>query len=104
LCAFTVLSPYQQIRNFANYVTRAATLVMLAAAGSSSSSITPGEIDLSAAWTSSVAMSLFVVLSNPGGIRDEFTGPRCLSLATVSRDRPLFYWVLVARVGIPRSS
>ncbi|MEJ0100612.1 MAG: ABC transporter permease [Pseudomonadota bacterium] len=63
---FTLLSPYFLTeRNFANLVTQAATLVMLAMA--LVFVILLGEIDLSAGVTSGVAMCLFVVLSAPGG-------------------------------------
>ena len=64
---FAALSPFFLTeRNFANLLTQAATLVMLAMA--LVFVILLGEIDLSAGVTSGVAMSLFVVLSDPGGL------------------------------------
>lgn len=100
LCVlFTVLSPYFLTeRNFANLMTQAATLVMLAMA--LVFVILLGEIDLSAGVTSGVAMSLFVVLSNPGGIRMNWVLALLISLAT-GVVIGLFIGFFVARVGIP---
>ncbi len=53
-------------RNFANLLTQAASLVMLAMA--LTLTILLGEIDLSAGVTSGVALSAFVVLTKPDGI------------------------------------
>src|SRR5690554_3948847 len=53
-------------RNFANLLTQAASLVMLAMA--LTLTILLGEIDLSAGVTSGVAISAFVVLTKPDGI------------------------------------
>ena len=63
---FTFLSPFFLTElNFANLLTQAATLVMLAMA--LTFVILLGEIDLSAGVTSGVAAGLFVVLTNPSG-------------------------------------
>jgi len=100
LCVlFTVLSPYFLTeRNFANLMTQAATLVMLAMA--LVFVILLGEIDLSAGVTSGVAMSLFVVLSNPGGMGMNWVLALLISLAT-GVVIGLFIGFFVARVGIP---
>ena len=100
LCVlFTILSPYFLTeRNFANLMTQAATLVMLDMA--LVFVILLGEIDLSAGVTSGVAMSLFVVLSNPGGIRMNWILALLISLAT-GVVIGLFIGFFVARVGIP---
>ncbi len=96
---FTVLSPYFPTeRNFANLLTQAATLVMLAMA--LVFVILLGEIDLSAGVTSGVAMSLFVVLSNPGGIGMNWILALLISLAAGVLIG-LFIGFFVARVGIP---
>lgn len=70
---FTVLSQtmlgqqyFLTERNFANLMTQAASLVMLAMA--LTLTILLGEIDLSAGVTSGVAISAFVVLTKPDGI------------------------------------
>ncbi len=100
LCVlFTALSPYFFTeRNFANLLTQAATLVMLAMA--LVFVILLGEIDLSAGVTSGVAMSLFVVLSDPGGIGMNWILALLLSLlAGVAIG--FFIGFFVARVGIP---
>jgi D-xylose transport system permease protein len=100
LCVlFSALSPYFLTeRNFANLLTQAATLVMLAMA--LVFVILLGEIDLSAGVTSGVAMSLFVVLSNPGGINMNWILAIVVSLlAGVAIG--LFIGFFVARVGIP---
>ena len=96
---FTVLSPFFLTeRNFANLITQAATLVMLAMA--LVFVILLGEIDLSAGVTSGVAMSLFVVLSNPGGLNMNWILALVLSLAS-GLAIGLFIGFFVARVGIP---
>ena len=100
LCVlFSSLSPYFLTeRNFANLLTQAATLVMLAMA--LVFVILLGEIDLSAGVTSGVAMSIFVVLSNPGGINMNWIVALLVSLAT-GVAIGLFIGFFVARVGIP---
>ena len=96
---FTVLSPYFLTeRNFANLLTQAATLVMLAMA--LVFVILLGEIDLSAGVTSGVAMSLFVVMSNPGGLNMNWILALVISLAC-GLAIGLFIGFFVARVGIP---
>ena len=96
---FSTLSPYFLTeRNFANLLTQAATLVMLAMA--LVFVILLGEIDLSAGVTSGVAMSLFVVLSDPGGINMNWV--LALVVALLSGVLiGLFIGFFVARVGIP---
>ncbi len=96
---FTALSPYFLTeRNFANLLTQAATLVMLAMA--LVFVILLGEIDLSAGVTSGVAMSLFVVLSDPGGINMNWI--LALIIALLSGVAiGTFIGFFVARVGIP---
>lgn len=96
---FSVLSPFFLTeRNFANLLTQAATLVMLAMA--LVFVILLGEIDLSAGVTSGVAMSLFVVLSDPGGFNMNWV--LALIVALVSGVViGLFIGFFVARVGIP---
>lgn len=100
LCVlFTVLSPFFLTeRNFANLLTQAATLVMLAMA--LVFVILLGEIDLSAGVTSGVAMSIFVVLSNPGGIAMNWVLALVISLVT-GVVIGLFIGFFVAKVGIP---
>jgi D-xylose transport system permease protein len=100
LCVlFTALSPYFLTeRNFANLLTQAATLVMLAMA--LVFVILLGEIDLSAGVTSGVAMSLFVVLSNPGGLNLNWILALVIALAS-GLAIGLFIGFFVARVGIP---
>ncbi|MCU1597588.1 MAG: D-xylose transport system permease protein [Actinomycetota bacterium] len=100
LCVlFTALSPFFLTeRNFANLLTQAATLVMLAMA--LVFVILLGEIDLSAGVTSGVAMSMFVVLSDPGGIAMNWILALIISLlAGVAIG--MFIGFFVARVGIP---
>jgi D-xylose transport system permease protein len=96
---FAVLSPYFFTeRNFANLVTQAATLVMLAMA--LVFVILLGEIDLSAGVTSGVAMCLFVVLTAPGGLSLHWLVALVISLlagAVIGA----FIGFFVARVGIP---
>jgi D-xylose transport system permease protein len=96
---FTVLSPYFLTeRNFANLLTQAATLVMLAMA--LVFVILLGEIDLSAGVTSGVAMSLFVVLSDPGGLAMNWI--LALIVALLSGVAiGFFIGFFVAKVGVP---
>jgi D-xylose transport system permease protein len=100
LCVlFTALSPFFLTeRNFANLLTQAATLVMLAMA--LVFVILLGEIDLSAGVTSGVAMALFVVLSDPGGIGMNWILALAIALVT-GVVIGLFIGFFVARVGIP---
>ena len=96
---FTALSPFFLTeRNFANLLTQAATLVMLAMA--LVFVILLGEIDLSAGVTSGVAMSIFVVLSNPGGIGMNWILALVISLAA-GVAIGLFIGFFVSKVGIP---
>ncbi len=96
---FTVLSPYFLTeRNFANLMTQAATLVMLAMA--LVFVILLGEIDLSAGVTSGVAMSLFVVLSDPGGLNLNWILALIVALIA-GIVIGLFIGFFVARVGVP---
>ncbi|GAA1447837.1 sugar ABC transporter permease [Leifsonia poae] len=96
---FTLLSPYFLTeRNFANLLTQAATLVMLAMA--LVFVILLGEIDLSAGVTSGVAMSLFVVLSDPGGLAMNWIVALIVALVA-GVIIGLFIGFFVARVGIP---
>jgi D-xylose transport system permease protein len=96
---FAALSPYFLTeRNFANLLTQAATLVMLAMA--LVFVILPGEIDLSAGVTSGVAMCLFVVLMAPGG--PELGWIPALGIALLAGAAiGAFIGFFVARVGIP---
>ena len=96
---FTALSPFFLTeRNFANLMTQAATLVMLAMA--LVFVILLGEIDLSAGVTSGVAMSLFVVLSDPGGLALNWIVALIIALLS-GVAIGLFIGFFVARVGIP---
>jgi len=100
LCVlFTALSPFFLTeRNFANLLTQAATLVMLAMA--LVFVILLGEIDLSAGVTSGVAMALFVVLSDPGGIGMNWI--LALAIALVAGVAiGFFIGFFVSKVGIP---
>ncbi|MFC5500772.1 sugar ABC transporter permease [Lysinimonas soli] len=96
---FTALSQYFLTeRNFANLLTQAAPQVMLAMA--LVFVILLGEIDLSAGTTSGVAMGLFVVLSDPGGINMNWI--LALLIAVVAGVAiGMFIGFFVARVGIP---
>jgi D-xylose transport system permease protein len=85
-------------RNFANLLTQAASLVMLAMA--LVFVILLGEIDLSAGVTSGVALSLFVVLTNPAGIAMNWALALVLALL-VGFVIGFFIGFFVARVGIP---
>lgn len=96
---FAVLSPYFLTeRNFANLLTQAATLVMLAMA--LVFVILLGEIDLSAGVTSGVAMALFVVLSDPGGLALNWILALIIALVA-GIVIGLFIGFFVAKVGIP---
>jgi D-xylose transport system permease protein len=96
---FTVLSPFFLTeRNFANLLTQAATLVMLAMA--LVFVILLGEIDLSAGVTAGVGMSVFVVLSDPGGLAVNWILALIIALL-VGLTIGLFIGFFVARVGIP---
>lgn len=96
---FTLLSPYFLTeRNFANLLTQAATLVMLAMA--LVFVILLGEIDLSAGVTSGVAMCVFVVLVAPGGYAMHWTGALALALLS-GAVIGAFIGFFVAKVGIP---
>jgi D-xylose transport system permease protein len=96
---FTALSPFFLTeRNFANLITQAATLVMLAMA--LVFVILLGEIDLSAGVTAGVAMSLFVVLSDPGGIAMNWILALVVALLS-GLAIGAFIGFFVARVGIP---
>jgi len=96
---FSTLSPYFLTeRNFANLLTQAATLVMLAMA--LVFVILLGEIDLSAGVTSGVAMAMFVVLSDPSGANFPWTLALLVSLLA-GVVIGLFIGFFVARVGIP---
>ena len=100
LCVlFTALSPFFLTeRNFANLLTQAATLVMLAMA--LVFVILLGEIHLSAGVTSGVAMALFVVLSDPGGIGMNWI--LALAIALVAGVAiGFFIGFFVSKVGIP---
>jgi D-xylose transport system permease protein len=96
---FTALSPYFLTeRNVANLITQAAPAIVLALG--LVFVILLGEIDLSAGTTSGVAMALFVVLSDPGGLALNWILALVIALvAGVAIG--LFIGFFVARVGIP---
>jgi D-xylose transport system permease protein len=96
---FTALSPYFFTeRNVANLITQAAPAIVLALG--LVFVILLGEIDLSAGTTSGVAMALFVVLSDPGGLALNWIFALVIALvAGVAIG--LFIGFFVARVGIP---
>lgn len=107
LCVlFTILSPvlnqggqfFLTERNFANLLTQASNLVMLAMA--LVFVILLGEIDLSAGVTAGAAMCLFVVLVNPGGIAMNWVLALVIALA-FGVATGAFIGFFVARVGIP---
>ncbi|WP_224763365.1 sugar ABC transporter permease [Salinibacterium sp. ZJ70] len=85
-------------RNFANLLTQAASLVMLAMA--LVFVILLGEIDLSAGVTSGVALSLFVVLTKPDTIAMHWLLALFFALG-VGVVIGAFIGFFVARVGIP---
>jgi D-xylose transport system permease protein len=96
---FSFLSQYFFTeRNFANLLTQAAPIVMLAMAVIFV--ILLGEVDLSAGVTSGVAMSIFVVLSDPGGIHMNWILALILAIVT-GIAIGTFIGFFVARVGIP---
>jgi D-xylose transport system permease protein len=96
---FAALSPYFLTdRNFANLLTQAAPQVMLAMA--LVFVILLGEIDLSAGTTAGVAMALFVVLSNPGGLNLNWIVALLIALGS-GVAIGTFIGFFVARVGIP---
>lgn len=96
---FTALSQYFLTeRNIANLLTQAAPSILLAMGVVFV--ILLGEIDLSAGTTSGVAMALFVVLSDPGGLNLNWV--LALVIALLSGVAiGLFIGFFVARVGIP---
>jgi D-xylose transport system permease protein len=96
---FAALSPFFLTeRNFANLLTQAATLVMLAMA--LVFVILLGEIDLSAGVTSGVAMSIFVVLSDPGGLAMNWILALVIALVAGAAIG-FFIGFFVAKVGVP---
>lgn len=96
---FSLLSPFFFTeRNLANLLTQAAPIVMLAMAVIFV--ILLGEIDLSAGVTSGVAMSIFVVLSDPGGIHMNWVLALIIAIITGAAIGT-FIGFFVARVGIP---
>lgn len=96
---FAALSQYFLTeRNIANLLTQAAPSVMLAMG--LVFVILLGEIDLSAGTTSGVAMALFVVLSDPGGVNMNWILALLVALAS-GVAIGLFIGFFVARVGIP---
>jgi D-xylose transport system permease protein len=96
---FAALSPYFLTeRNIANLITQAAPAIMLALG--LVFVILLGEIDLSAGTTSGVAMALFVVLSDPGGLALNWVVALVIALAA-GVVIGLFIGFFVARVGIP---
>jgi len=94
---FTALSPFFLTeRNFANLLTQAATLVMLAMA--LVFVLLLGEIDLSAGVTSGMTMALFIVLVNVHGV----AWPLALAAAfAAGLLTGVIIGFFVARVGIP---
>lgn len=102
---FTVLSEtmlgqqyFLTERNFANLLTQAASLVMLAMA--LVFVILLGEIDLSAGVTSGVALSIFVVLTKPSGPNMNWLIALAIAIG-IGIAIGAFIGFFVARVGIP---
>jgi D-xylose transport system permease protein len=94
---FSVLNPYFFTqRNFANLLTQTATLMMLAMA--LVFVILIAEIDLSAGVTSGVAMALFILLTNKGGVDWRISIIAGLLLGTAIGAMIGFF---VAKVGVP---
>lgn len=94
---FSVLNPYFFTQgNFANLLTQTATLMMLAMA--LVFVILIAEIDLSAGVTSGVAMALFILLTNKGGIDWRISILAGLLLGTAIGAMIGFF---VAKVGVP---
>jgi D-xylose transport system permease protein len=94
---FSVLNPYFFTQgNFANLLTQTATLMMLAMA--LVFVILIAEIDLSAGVTSGVAMALFILMTNKGGIDWRISIVAGLLLGTAIGAMIGFF---VAKVGVP---
>jgi len=94
---FSVLNPYFFTQgNFANLLTQTATLMMLAMA--LVFVILIAEIDLSAGVTSGVAMALFILLTNKGGIDWRISILAGLIIGTAIGAMIGFF---VAKVGVP---
>jgi D-xylose transport system permease protein len=94
---FSVLNPYFFTQgNFANLLTQTATLMMLAMA--LVFVILIAEIDLSAGVTSGVAMALFILMTNKGGIDWRISILAGLVLGTAIGAMIGFF---VAKVGVP---
>jgi D-xylose transport system permease protein len=94
---FSVLNPYFFTQgNFANLLTQTATLMMLAMA--LVFVILLAEIDLSAGVTSGVAMALFILLTNKGGVDWRISIVAGLLLGTAIGAMIGFF---VAKVGVP---
>ena len=94
---FSVLNPFFFTQgNFANLLTQTATLMMLAMA--LVFVILIAEIDLSAGVTSGVAMALFILMTNKGGIDWRISIVAGLLLGTAIGAMIGFF---VAKVGVP---
>lgn len=94
---FSVLNPYFFTQgNFANLLTQTATLMMLAMA--LVFVILIAEIDLSAGVTSGVAMALFILLTNKGGVDWRISILAGLILGAAIGAMIGFF---VAKVGVP---
>jgi D-xylose transport system permease protein len=94
---FSVLNPFFFTQgNFANLLTQTATLMMLAMA--LVFVILIAEIDLSAGVTSGVAMALFILMTNKGGIDWRISILAGLVLGTAIGAMIGFF---VAKVGVP---
>ena len=94
---FSVLNPYFFTQgNFANLLTQTATLMMLAMA--LVFVILIAEIDLSAGVTSGVAMALFILLTNKGGVDWRISILAGLLIGTGIGAMIGFF---VAKVGVP---
>ena len=94
---FSALNPYFFTQgNFANLLTQTATLMMLAMA--LVFVILIAEIDLSAGVTSGVAMALFILLTNKGGVDWRISIIAGLLLGTAIGAMIGFF---VAKVGVP---
>jgi D-xylose transport system permease protein len=94
---FSILNPYFFTQgNFANLLTQTATLMMLAMA--LVFVILIAEIDLSAGVTSGVAMALFILLTNKGGVDWRISILAGLLIGTAIGAMIGFF---VAKVGVP---
>lgn len=94
---FSVLNPYFFTQgNFANLLTQTATLMMLAMA--LVFVILLAEIDLSAGVTSGVAMALFILMTNKGGIDWRISILAGLAIGVAIGAMIGFF---VAKVGVP---